>query len=666
MLKDFYLREEEKASHQHAAAQTAVRRLAFLRAGVFFLAVLLAALGYDGGTAGYGGAALLLALFALLVRRHRRAAEALLLSDAKLAVLAQSLARFSTKWRELSEDGTRYFEKKDGAGKACPPPTPFTDLSVYGPSSLYQYLCRARTRAGRERLAAAFRTDVPTGAALAQIEARQAAIKELLTAPEQTLALAAYGALLPEGSDLRPLAAALAREPRPLRLLPLAVLLPAALLVSLVLAARGVCSLFVPGGLFAAGFLLAWSTARGTESRLSLLAPLAADLAPYAQSFAQLEQADVKSPLLREMQATLRGTLPKDAAPSFAAGAEHAHTASAAQSRIKHTPPPSDASAAEKTTLPPASGKEAAAPVSAPPPSSVPASRRLRTLARLAALASWRQNFFFYALANGLCLFDVWLARAFLRWQRENRDALPRYQAAWAELEVLLSLATLPATRAHVAYPTFCPADAAGAPFFRAASLTNPLLPEARAVANDADLPASTTILTGSNMSGKTTYLRTIGMNYLLALTGAPVCAASLRLTPLTLYTSIHALDDLAAGVSTFYAELLRIKQMVEAEKTGAPLLLLIDEIFKGTNSADRITGAAAALRRLTNAHTIALVSTHDFALCRLDAPSGTVRNQHFDESYEGDSIHFDYQIKDGPCTTTNAAYLLRMVGITE
>ena len=165
-------------------------------------------------------------------------------------------------------------------------------------------------------------------------------------------------------------------------------------------------------------------------------------------------------------------------------------------------------------------------------------------------------------------------------------------------------------------------------------------------------------------MSGKTTWLRTLGMSAILAWAGAPVCAERFALSPLALYTSIRVDDDLAHGISTFYAELLRIKTMVAAEETGQPLLLLIDEIFKGTNSADRITGAEAALSRLTNDHTIALVSTHDFELCTLEPPGGIIRNAHFEEHYVDGNIAFDYRLREGRCVTTNAEYLLKMVGI--
>ena len=276
---------------------------------------------------------------------------------------------------------------------------------------------------------------------------------------------------------------------------------------------------------------------------------------------------------------------------------------------------------------------------------------------------SWRSNFFFSFLANGLFLFDFAAGLLFQRWCRREGAQLAPALAVWHECEVLLSLSTLAAAQAQTVFPTFLEGQA---PRLAATALRNPLLPEETAVANDAALTAGTTIITGSNMSGKTTWLRTLGMNAVLAWAGAPVCATAFSLSPLALYTSIRVDDSLAEGMSTFYAELLRIKEMIEAEKTGRPLLLLIDEIFKGTNSADRITGARAALAHLTNAHSITLVSTHDFELCDLTVPGAAIENAHFEEHYEDGKIAFDYRLRAGRCRTTNAVYLLRLVGIVD
>ena len=167
-------------------------------------------------------------------------------------------------------------------------------------------------------------------------------------------------------------------------------------------------------------------------------------------------------------------------------------------------------------------------------------------------------------------------------------------------------------------------------------------------------------------MSGKTTYLRTVASACVLAYAGAPVPGERFRLSPLYLFTSIRVTDDAAHGLSTFYAEILRIKSMMAFKEKEKPMLIVIDEIFKGTNSADRLIGAREAISRLTGERFITLVSTHDFELCDIESTAAPITNWHFEENYEGDKIAFDYKIKEGRCTTRNAQYLLKMAGIME
>lgn len=639
MRKKFFLTAREAALAEKSSCLGRLQRVSVARGVVFVAAVLALAGGYDG-SAGLGalGAALLF-VFARLVVCHRRAARRLVLLTARLSVLDGMLTRFDGHWRDLAEDGAAYL--------AAARPQ-LTDLHVFGPSSLYQYLCQARTRAGRERLAAALRTEAPQGAALALVRARHGAIRELAAHPQTALTLASYGALLPDGQDVAPLLAALAEAPwRPSGLRRAAcVLLPAVNVAACALALLGAVPLLLPGGLIAGSFLLTWLAARRSEAVLAPLMPLAQALGAYRRIFLTLERAPFASPHLAALQRVLREGAAATG-PCEDAAARGCGTTTQVQAAVHG-----------------AAVREAAAdtPAGAAAPGRS-ASAGLRRLARLAAAVSWRRNFFFYFLANGLFVFDFAAGLLFERWCRREGARLAPALAVWHECEVLLSLSTLAVTQARTVFPVFLEGEA---PRLTATALRNPLLPEESAVANDASLTAGTTIITGSNMSGKTTWLRTLGMNAVLAWAGAPVCAAAFSLSPLALYTSIRVDDSLAEGMSTFYAELLRIKEMVAAERTGRPLLLLIDEIFKGTNSADRITGARAALAHLTNAHSITLVSTHDFELCDLEVPGSRVRNAHFEEQYQDGRIAFDYRLRAGRCQTTNAVYLLRLVGILD
>lgn len=639
MRKKFFLTAREAALAEKSSCLGRLQRVSVARGVVFVAAVLALAGGYDG-SAGLGalGAALLF-VFARLVVCHRRAARRLVLLTARLSVLDGMLTRFDGHWRDLAEDGAAYL--------AAARPQ-LTDLHVFGPSSLYQYLCQARTRAGRERLAAALRTEAPQGAALALVRARHGAIRELAAHPQTALTLASYGALLPDGQDVAPLLAALAEAPRrPSGLRRAAcVLLPAVNVAACALALLGAVPLLLPGGLIAGSFLLTWLAARRSEAVLAPLMPLAQALGAYRRIFLTLERAPFASPHLAALQRVLRegaaATAPSEDAAAWGCGTTAQGQAAVHGAAVREAVADTPAGAA-------APGRSASA--------------GLRLLARLAAAVSWRRNFFFYFLANGLFVFDFAAGLLFERWCRREGARLAPALAVWHESEVLLSLSTLAVTQARTVFPVFLEGEA---PRLTATALRNPLLPEESAVANDASLTAGTTIITGSNMSGKTTWLRTLGMNAVFAWAGAPVCAAAFSLSPLALYTSIRVDDSLAEGMSTFYAELLRIKEMVAAERTGRPLLLLIDEIFKGTNSADRITGARAALAHLTNAHSITLVSTHDFELCDLEVPGGRVRNAHFEEQYQDGRIAFDYRLRAGRCQTTNAVYLLRLVGILD
>ena len=146
----------------------------------------------------------------------------------------------------------------------------------------------------------------------------------------------------------------------------------------------------------------------------------------------------------------------------------------------------------------------------------------------------------------------------------------------------------------------------------------------------------------------------------MLAYAGAPVCAENFSVSKMAIFTSIRVNDDLSQGLSSFYAEILRIKSMIEYDAKNLPMLICIDEIFKGTNEADRLIGARAAIKRLTSHKNITLVTTHDFELCEMPY----VANAHFEEYYEGDKIKFDFKLREGRCTTTNAKYLLKLTGI--
>src|SRR6185369_1720925 len=211
------------------------------------------------------------------------------------------------------------------------------------------------------------------------------------------------------------------------------------------------------------------------------------------------------------------------------------------------------------------------------------------------------------------------------------------------------------------------PVIADGDPRFEADALGHPLLPAARCVRNDVVLDATGPILvvSGSNMSGKSTLLRAVGVNAVLALAGAPVRAARLRLSPLAIGASIRTLDSLSEGTSRFYAEITRIRQLVDLADGPQTLLFLLDEILHGTNSHDCRIGAEAIVRGLLRRSAIGLVTTHDLALTTIaDDPTVHARNVHFADHVEDARMVFDYRMREGVVTHSNALALMRAVGL--
>ena len=246
-------------------------------------------------------------------------------------------------------------------------------------------------------------------------------------------------------------------------------------------------------------------------------------------------------------------------------------------------------------------------------------------------------------------------------WKETSGMFLREWLDTVGKFEALSSLALFAQLNPTWAFPTFTEETAV----FAAEALGHPLIRKQKRVSNDYVMNHQICIVTGSNMSGKTTLLRTIGINLVLAYAGAPVCAQKLTCSLMDIFTSMRITDDLEGGISTFYAELLRIKMIIEFAKQEKPMIFLIDEVFRGTNSTDRVIGARNVLLNLDKSWVIGLISTHDFELCALENKSdGRVKNYNFIETYTDNEIHFDYKIRPGRCTTTNAQYLMKMVGI--
>ena len=290
------------------------------------------------------------------------------------------------------------------------------------------------------------------------------------------------------------------------------------------------------------------------------------------------------------------------------------------------------------------------------------ASRQIARLNELIDLLDARRNMLFAPLAFVL-LWELQFAIAIERWRQSSGPAVARWLEAVGEFEALGSLAGYSYEHPQDPFPEL----AEGGACFDGEGLGHPLIPESRNVRTDlrlADEPC-VMIVSGSNMSGKSTLLRTVGTNTVLALAGAPVRARRLRLSPLQVGASIRIQDSLQAGASRFYAEITRLRQIVELTEGPLPVLFLLDEILHGTNSHDRRIGAEGVVRGLIARGAIGLVTTHDLALARIaEELERRAANVHFEDHLEGGKMTFDYRLRPGVVQRSNALELMRSVGL--
>ena len=292
----------------------------------------------------------------------------------------------------------------------------------------------------------------------------------------------------------------------------------------------------------------------------------------------------------------------------------------------------------------------------------VPASAAIRRLHRLVELHDWQHNQFFAPVAAAL-LWGTHLAWAIEGWRRTHGGEVREWLHTVGDFEALSSLSAYRYEHPGDVWPEIV-REGAG---FDGTGIGHPLIPAVRSVRNDVRLWGDTRMLlvSGSNMSGKSTLLRTVGINTVLALAGAPVRATTLRITPLAIGATLRIQDSLQEGRSRFYAEITRIRDIAETARGPVPLLFLLDELFHGTNSHDRLAGASGVLRSLIDRGAIGLITTHDLALTAVaDALAPRAVNVHFEDRFEAGEIHFDYRVKPGPVTRSNAIALMRAVGL--
>jgi hypothetical protein len=597
-------RRATAAERERTHATTGISRFAVAVLGVVLLVVVFAA-----GWLSPAWLAVPVVVFLALSYWHQRATRALTRARRAIAYYERGLARLDGRWQSFGDPGERYLDDHHPNAR---------DLDLFGKESLYQLICTARTRSGKDLLAAWLLAPAEP----AEVRARQAAVAELSPGLDLREDLALLGADVPAGVDLAGLAE-WGKAP-PILVSPvlrvvafvLAALAVGALARLVVVFATMVSEVGVPEAARWAGGpgLLPVVGAAALEGVFALwlygrvrrvLAPLerrARDLAVFHGLLARLEQERFRAPRLAQLRAALETT---GKAPS---------------ARIEH-------------------------------------------LMALLELLDSNRNLYFKPF-GALLLWTTQLAFAVEAWRRATGPAIGGWLEAVAQFEALGALATYAAESPEDPFPEVVEAG----PVFDGEGVGHPLLPKATCVRNDVRLGGELRVLvvSGSNMSGKSTLLRTVGVNAVLALAGAPVRAARLRVSPLTVGATLRVQDSLQGGVSRFMAEVQRVRQLVELAGGPRPLLFLLDELFAGTNSHDRRLGAEAVIRTLVEAGAVGLITTHDLALTHItELLGGRAANVHFEDNFEeGGGVTFDYRMRPGVMQRSNALALMRSVGL--
>lgn len=519
-------------------------------------------------------------------------------------------ARLGDGWKQFPIHGVQYL--RDDSCEAA-------DLDIFGKNSLYQYLCTASTVFGQDQLAHWLNpADQKT---IQDIHGRQQAVKELAEKTDFSLHFEASARCLRNVSYdaskkvLDDFFCALEQKSS----IPLAVriairVVPVLTLAFLLAFLSGFNKELMVSCFLTAAMLQLFAALLGHGRTSRLLGPvykMNQTITPYRKLMEQLIQESFDSPYLRQLQQTLTGSAKDD-------------------NSVKHT--------------------------------NTGAVNALKELEAIADSVVIRHNIYASFILNSLFCFDFHCVERYCKWKQTYQSALCTWLEAVGAIEALISLGVICHTRQIHTLPQIIHADK---PKLSAVSLRHPLLKEADAVGNDFDLIHNTCIITGSNMSGKTTFMRSIGINLVLAYAGAYCTASDLCVSYMRLCTSMRTKDNVNEGISTFYAELLRIKKIMEAVREQKPILSLIDEIYKGTNAKDRIFAARETIKNISRPYAYTILTTHDFELCDLENDSHMdAENYYFSEHYCQDKILFDYKIKQGRCTTANARYLLHMAGI--
>ena len=516
------------------------------------------------------------------LRRQRRAARAVTFYE-------RGLARIEDRWQGSGEAGERFAD----------PSHPYAaDLDLFGPASLFQLLCTARTAAGEETLARWLREP----AVASDVRARQAAVTALRSRLDLREDVAVLGADVRAELDPKSLETwgQAAVTPVPGWVRPVAAVV-AAISVATVVAWLGFGQKIWPAliAIIVERALLQYL--RGIlKSGVVAVERAGADLEVLAEVLGRVEREDLSGPLQRTRDALFTG--------------------------------------------------------------SEGPSKAIAELRSLVGLYEARFNQFFLPL-NTLLLWEVQVGASIAKWRTKFGPKLGGWIHALGEIEAQSALAAYAYEHPADVFPEVHDAGTT----YDGEQLGHPLIPAATCVRNDLKLVDGRRLLlvSGSNMSGKSTFLRTVGINAVLALAGGPVRAKRMAISPMRLGATLRIQDSLQQGASRFYAEITRLRQILDLAKGDRPLLFLLDEILHGTNSHDRLIGAEAVIRALLDRNALGLVTTHDLALANVVGTLGNLAaNAHFADTVQDGKLVFDYREREGVVQGSNAIALMRAVGL--
>ena len=615
-MKEELIKQRKVVEQEKSKLDKLFSKVAILRLITFIAAAVLILAGANKNTVLFVFGIVLAAVFVGLVKYHADIDDRLLTIKTKTNVIDRYIMRCSGQWKNFEDNGSEFLTKEN---------TLSYDLDLLGRSSLFQLISVAHTFEGRKRLA---NTLSLKNVDIEKVSDRHEAVMELASKRDFLVDFESTSERIVErrkkdnekrmelSSDSEEKSDVKKTEEKnndngkenidsfPIYFYPLMILVPVMNIVAIAMVLAGGMN---PGRIlvtFILGTVITWGPKTIQDKLIVPLHKYGTTAKDYYKMLKLLSEVEFDSRILKEIKTRV---------------------------------------SSEDGLL-----------------------RAINDLGKIGVFYNISFNPLVHMILAGFLGWDYYIAFAASRWSKKNAGVFEECIDIIAQIEELESLAVISLVRKTVKPVINQDYTKLKLSMQR---VYHPLLDPETVISNDALLDGRLTVITGSNMSGKTTFMRTVAINMVLGFIGAGVCAESFEVPYVKLFTSMRVMDDVSGGISTFYAEILRIKEMAEyvASEPDIPALCLIDEIFKGTNSADRIVGSEKALKKLAAGNSMVIVTTHDFELCELTTEDGKpVDNYHFEEQYENGALKFDYTMRDGRCTTRNAMAILKMAGLVQ